>query len=144
MIPETEPPPRIRVIRHVASAREIGPVLADSIRAIEHAEAASTAIFLDDMPWISGDSLKHLLGESLPKRIVVPAFGGLRGARFAFKSHFWRALNLLIGDSDKNNLPQAHPHSVDLPELSSTGTTSAEAVSQFVSVASDVTASKAI
>ena len=96
------------------------------------------------MPWISGDSLKHLLGESLPKRIVVPAFGGLRGARFAFKSHFWRTLNLLIGDSDKNNLPQAHPHSVDLPELSSTGTTSAEAVSQFVSVASDVTASKAI
>ena len=120
MIPETEPPPRIRVIRHIAPAREIGPVLAGSIRAIEHAEAASTAIFLDDMPWISGDSLKHLLGESLPKRIVVPAFGGLRGARFAFKSQFWRTLNLLIKDGDEKNAPHAHSHSIDLPELSGT------------------------
>ena len=120
MIPETEPPRRIRVIRHIASAREIGPVLAGSIRAIEHAEAASTAIFLDDMPWISGDSLHHLLGVISPERVVVPTFGGVRGARFAFKSQFWRTLNLLIEDVDEKKAPQAYPHSIDLPELNDT------------------------
>lgn len=120
MIPKTEPPPRIRVIRHIASQREISLGLASGIRAIEHVEAASTAIFLDDMPWISRDSLHHLLGVVSPERVVVPTFGGVRGARFAFKSQFWRTLNLLIKDGDEKNAPHAHSHSIDLPELSGT------------------------
>ena len=121
MIPDTKLPLRIRVIRHIASSREIGPALAGSIRAIEHAEAASTAIFLDDMPWISGDSLHHLLGVISPERVVVPTFGGVRGARFVFKTQFWQTLNSLLEDCEEKNAPQAHPHSVDLPELSCTG-----------------------
>lgn len=120
MTPETELPPRIRVIRHISSQREISLGLASGIRAIEHAEAASIAIFLEDMPWISGKNLHHLQGVIAPERIVVPIFRGVRGARFAFKSQFWQTLDLLIADSDGKKVTQAHPHSVDLPELGDT------------------------
>lgn len=121
MIPGTKLPPRIRVIRHIDSSRKISPGLASGIRAIEHAEAASTAILLDDMPWVSGNSLHHLLGLISPERIVVPTFRGVRGAHFVFKSHFWQTLNLLIEEDDRKKVPQADLHFLELSELSDTG-----------------------
>ena len=118
MIPETESPPRVWVIRSMVSARARSQGLLSGIRAIEHADALSAASFLSDMPWITGDTLHHLVSVVSPERIVIPTFRRVQGANFLLKRQFWQTLKLLAEDFDERDQLQVAPHPVWPPELS--------------------------
>ncbi len=103
----------VRVVHSESAALGMGHSLASAMRAIsERSRADAVAIFLGDMPWISADSLGHLLALAAPEHIVVPTFQGQPGHPVIFGRRFWPALQCLSGDSGAKSVLQANPHAV--------------------------------
>ncbi len=123
MTPETESPPRVWVIRSMVSARARSQGLLSGIRAIEHADALSAASFLSDLPWITGDTLRHLVSVVSSERIVIPIFRRVQGTNLLLKQQFWQTLRLLVEDFDEKDQLQLQlvPHPVGHLELSDIG-----------------------
>lgn len=105
----------------MVSARARSQGLLSGIRAIEHADALSAASFLSDLPWITGDTLRHLVSVVSSERIVIPIFRRVQGANLLLKQQFWQTLRLLVEDFDERDQLQLVPHQVGHLELSDIG-----------------------
>ncbi|HWV09987.1 MAG TPA: nucleotidyltransferase family protein, partial [Pseudomonas sp.] len=92
------------------SALGMGHSLAAGVRHLDEVSRAdAVAVFLGDMPWLNEASLRALLAEASPDRIVLPVFEGQRGHPVIFGRRFWPELMQLTGDSGARQVLMAHP-----------------------------------
>lgn len=92
------------------SALGMGHSLAAGVRHLnEVSRADAVAVFLGDMPWLNEASLRALLAETGPDRIVLPVFEGQRGHPVIFGRRFWPELMQLTGDSGARQVLMVHP-----------------------------------
>ena len=104
----------------------LGTSLATGIRGILHTLSSkdinSVSIFLADMPYINGETIKMVLQESTNDNIVRPMFQNQAGHPVCFGSDFLAQLRLLSGDLGAAKIIKANAAKLRLIEVNDDGT----------------------
>lgn len=100
-------------VRSHAHASGMGHSLASGVQALlEESQAQAVAIFLGDMPWLRAESVRTLMCQADPARIVVPCVVGQRGHPVIIGRDFWPELADLTGDQGAREVLRAHSDAV--------------------------------
>ncbi|AYC32369.1 nucleotidyltransferase family protein [Pseudomonas cavernae] len=111
--PEDDPvalgvPAGCSIIRCTDAGQGMGHSLAAGVRELAQSPADAIAVLLGDMPWIAEASLRALVGEAAPGRIVFPVHQGERGHPVLFGRDFWSELQALTGDEGARRVLRAN------------------------------------
>lgn len=111
--PEDDPaqlglPPDSSIILCEDAGQGMGHSLAAGVRALVSVEGEAIAVLLGDMPWIAESSLRALIAEAAPSRIVFPVHHDERGHPVLFGREFWPELQQLTGDEGARRVLRAH------------------------------------
>lgn len=108
----SELPPPVQAILAPHADEGLGASLADAFAVLERdpqlQDCLAAAVLLGDMPFIANATLRMLLDEAEPSRIVRPRQDGRPGHPVLFGRDFWPYLQRLDGDEGARAIVRRH------------------------------------